>query len=147
MKEQDIPQEVWWVWAIQWSRKAVGLQTLEDVKHVIRKYPQHFPWETKYNSIPQEVHDAYYKEKHPWVEDDIWSRPDDESYIGLIPTLMKMNEIIKEQPPEPEKSISEMFADLFKMEEDKRRRQKEEDENNKALWDKHYKPYGLEYRK
>jgi len=39
------------------------------------------------------------------------------------------------------------MGDLFKMEDDKRHRQQEEDKKNKALWDKHYQPYGLEYRK
>ena len=36
---------------------------------------------------------------------------------------------------------------LAKQEDDKRKRQQEQDENNKALWDKYYKTYGLEYRK
>lgn len=149
IKYEDIPQDVQWVWTIQWCGHPVGLDTIEKADEIIKANPKYFPWETKYHSIPKEVHDAYWKEKsHVW--DMAWQEKRDAGYKGLIPTIMEMGE--NYPTPEdtmkmPQKSLSEIMGDLFKMEDDKRKRQYEEDEKNKALWDKHYQPYGLEYRK
>lgn len=146
MNAEDIPEEVRRVWVYQYCGHAVGIDTWNEINAVIKAYPEYFPWETKYNSIPQSVHDAYNKEKYAWM-DKLYQKPHPEGYIGLIPTIMQMDEVLKEAPPEPQMTIHEIFIMLSKQEDDKRKRQQEQDENNKALWDKHYKTYGLEYRK
>lgn len=146
IKLEDIPEDVYWVWSIQWCGIPVGLDTWDKADAIIKANPQYFPWETKYNSIPKDVHDAYYKEKNVWM-DDLWTQTSYENYTGIMPTITKMDEELKEAIHESPKSLSKIFHDLFKMEDDKRRRRDEEDAKNKALWDKHYKPYGLEYRK
>lgn len=146
IKTDDIPQDVQWVWAMQWIKHPVGLDTLSKMHAIISAHPIYFPWETKYDSIPKEVHDAYYKEKN---ED--WNRQFQEKrdggYKGLIPTLVEMSEVSPESTSIPQKSLSEMIADLFKQQEEERKAQDEKNEKDKALWDKYYKPYGLEYRK
>lgn len=146
IKIEDIPEDVWWVWTIQWCGYPVGLDTWEKAKAIMKANPDYFPWETKYDSIPQHVHDAYFKEKNAWMT-KLYKETRPESFIGIIPSIMKMDEAMKEYQPEPPKSLSEMLRDLAKMEDDKRRREEEEYAKNKSIWDKHYKPYGLEYRK
>jgi hypothetical protein len=150
IKIDDAPQDVFWVLAIQIADRPIGLDTLNKIKVIIKANPKYFPWETKYDSIPQEVHDAYWKEKHDesdkqWAE-YVNGKEQDGGFIGLIPTLMQMD-AQPSYPPSPEKSLSDIFNDLFKQQEDERKRKSEEDKKNKALWDRHYKPYGLEYRK
>ena len=145
MKEQDVPQEVWWVWALR-NCGCYGLGDIEKMESIIRRYPKYFPWETKYNSIPQKIHDAYRKEKNAWF-DELYKETHGEDYIGIIPTIMKMGEVQEGKPLEPPKSISEILQEAFQKQEYERKQQNAEYAKNKAIWDKHYKPYGLEYRK
>lgn len=65
---KDIPSEVLWVFALQYSCTPVGTSVFEECERIIAKYPEFFPWETKYNSIPQEVHDAYRIENNGGVD-------------------------------------------------------------------------------
>lgn len=145
----DIPEDVFWVWNIQLSRFLVGIDTWDKANEIIKANPKYFPWETKYHSLPKEVHDAYWNEKNTEA-DKKWSEylKDQEQngdFIGLLPTIMSMDKV-KEYPPEPPKSLSEIFRDLFKQQDDERKRREQEDARNKALWDKYYISYGLEYR-
>lgn len=146
IKAEDIPQDVQWVWAIQAAGRPVGLDMLSKIHAIIREHPTYFPWETKYDSIPKEVHDAYWSEKSAWM-DEMWQSKRDSGYQGLIPTIMQMDEIAHEPPATPQVSLSEMLDNLLKRQEDEYKRQKEENAKNKTLWDKHYGPYKLEYRK
>lgn len=145
---QDVPADVQMVWAHQYSKMPIGLDTLNRMKEIIRANPEYFPWETKYDSIPQEVHDAYRKEKNAEF-DKIWKEfaSHNEKYIGIIPSMLKAGEHIPEIMQVPEKSISEIMSDLFKMEDYKRQQKRKQHEEDKALWDKYYKAYQLEYRK
>jgi hypothetical protein len=145
----DMPEDVAWVWAIQMVDRPVGFDTLTEMKAIIKANPKYFPWETKYASIPQSVHDAYWEEKNIGVR-KLWDEtfthtPEDGGFIGIIPTIMKM----AEAPPIPqqERSWTELFNTLLKEEQDKRESEKATLKKEKSLWDKHYKPYGLEYRK
>lgn len=151
IKIDDVPQDVLWVWGIQIADRPIGLDTLNKIKVIIKANPKYFPWETKYDSIPKEVHDAYWKEKNHeadkrWAE-YVEGKEQDGGFIGLIPSLMKMDEIAHEPIPAPAMSLSEVFSNLLKQQEDQRKLQLKEDKKNKSIWDKYYKPYGLEYRK
>ena len=63
MKIEDIPVDVMWVSFMKMSSIAVGIETYSKVKAIIEKYPEWFPQETIYNSIPQEVKELFEKEK------------------------------------------------------------------------------------
>ena len=56
--EKDIPSEVYEAMCIG-SLSIVGMELYNRYQEIVKKYPEHFPWETKYNSIPSEVHEAY----------------------------------------------------------------------------------------
>lgn len=62
-KPIDVPDEVLWMHICQRHGIPIGLGTYN---HIIDKYPEHFPEECerkrKWDSIPQEVKDAYFKE-------------------------------------------------------------------------------------
>lgn len=127
--EKDIPQEVKEYMAIvAGTGGLMGLKLYRKCKTIEEKYPEWFPWEHKYNSIPQEVHDAYRNEQYS-------STP-------------KPNEISKE-------AVSFSFNDkslldaLNKWQEsliNEQRIKAEQLKKDKELWDKHYKKYGLEFR-
>lgn len=146
IKAEDIPEDVFWVWNIQHLPYPIDLDTYDKMQIIIRANPKYFPWETKYDSIPQHVHDAYFKEKNAeW--DKIWEEKKEGGFKGIIPTLLEMNEMVPDSISTPEKSLTEIIADAFKRQDEQRKAEEEKYKQDKALWDKHYKPYGLEYRK
>lgn len=140
VKAADIPTEVWEVWAIQMAGQPVGLDTWNHCNEIIKRHPNHFEWEHKYAKIPQSVHDAYKEEAFPPI--DFSKFKDSGEFIGMIPMLSMMPE------PDPPKQITikEMIANLFKGEREARERKEAAHLKLKALWDKYYSVYGLEYR-
>jgi hypothetical protein len=75
---ENIPNEVAWVWALQYSRSPVGAETYNKVEEVIDKYPEWFRQEHIYKNIPQEVKNSFETEKdalylsfYPRQESDI----------------------------------------------------------------------------
>jgi len=60
--KQEIPDEVWWAAPFVLHGVPCGTTIAEKCIEIIKKYPQHFPWEAKYYSLPEEVHTAYKKE-------------------------------------------------------------------------------------
>jgi hypothetical protein len=62
---KNIPNEVIEVWAYQMSKRPVGTETYKRLQDIINKYPEHFPQEHIYNSIPNEVHIKYREETVP----------------------------------------------------------------------------------
>lgn len=115
--------------------KYVGRETMERINTIIDKYPEWFPWEHKYKSIPKEVHDAYYKEKYP--------NPD------FKPLVKGIYEQMKEQPRETTftiNSLREIFNRLFDDDNEKALLRQYKKQQDKELWDKHYSKYNLEYR-
>jgi hypothetical protein len=139
MNIDDVPADVQRVWVFQQYGGAVGIETWEEAESIIKANPKYFPWETKYQSIPKEIHDAYWKEKQDGY-DDLWAAKD---YKGIIPALMEPNEAA----PAPLKPFMEAMVDMFKAQEDRRKRDIEYYEKEKSLWDKYYNPFGLEFRK
>lgn len=100
---QDTPNEVLWVLL---SPKMVGSDTYEEIERIIAKYPEYFPWETKYNSIPKEVHEAYIKEKYPDRDKPIVCTSDGG---GLYSKIKSEPFIYKEYTPD---EIMEWFRQL-----------------------------------
>lgn len=137
---KDIPNEVMWVWTLEYIGQPVGSDTMDKIDGIIDKYPTYFKWEHLYKSIPQEVHDAYSKEAYPdrW-KPIVWN---DNKGKGL----MNLNEPVTIKP-----ITIESFDKFFKDIEDMRIKDIEDERLKhikfKAIWDKHYSKYKLKYRK
>ncbi len=151
MNIDKVPSEVAWVMAIQYYGEPIGLDTWKEIQAIIDKYPDYFPWEHKYKSIPQEVHDAYRKETDPtwgmtFEEYFQNAHTSDGSFKGLIPLIQE--KLYHPIPDEPitVMSITQIFENLSKQEDDRVKREKERLGKDKAIWDKHYKQYDLQYR-
>jgi hypothetical protein len=119
----------------------VGLQTYQRLESTIEKYPDYFPWEYIYNSIPLEVHNNYIKQEkllflsfYPLKE---YALKDGE---GLYSWLKRQEPIpIKITKQDLQKLANQVFVTAPKI--------KTEYETEKVkLWNKHYKKYKLKYR-
>lgn len=149
---QDLPQEVlWYHHACIATGGYVGSELMAKLTAIENKYPEHFPWEAKYRAIPDEVHKAYKNER--WTEFMVHVNNKDQR--GLMEMINEEFEkshekSIKTQKELEGKSLKEMFEYAFnKMESDRIQEQKERKSRlrkDKALWDKYYKKYGLEFR-
>ena len=134
MNLQNIPDEVLWVLTLP---RYVGSDTYKKAEEIIAKYPEYFPWETKYNSIPKEVHQAYIKEKYPDKDEPIVC-------TGGISQMIKDEPFVyKEYTPE---GIGEWFKQLEVITRDAKNAAIVQRKKDKKLWDKHYKKYNLEFR-
>lgn len=149
MKEsfKDIPAEVWQVQMLQIHKTLVSPATYKECLRIIEKYPECFPWEAKYRSIPKDVHDAYIKECM-----NEWMRPFIETQVGPYPKFndrtFKSMVSVGAQKRENYESLDAVqeFKNFFEnMNEQEEKRAKQEREA-RELWDKHYKKYGLNYR-
>ena len=143
----DVPAEVWEVWAIEQGSKAiggVGLETWNYCNEIIKKYPDWFPWEHKYDQIPQPVHDAYNAEAHPPISFDL--KPGyREDFVGMLPMILAGVDH-SGKLAEPTLTMKEMFKSIFENQRKEEDRKRAEYLERKKIWDKHYSKYGLEYR-
>lgn len=140
MNAINIPQDVSWVWAIKYSRVAVGIETYNRIEEIIKEYPEFFPWENKYASIPNCVHEAYRNEKYP-------------PWGGIIKKGKNGKgiwELMQEKPKRRRKTkcidIRQVIQEMFEHQEKCRRKEERQKKKDRKLWDKYYKPYRLEYR-
>jgi len=129
-----IPTEVQEVMVYNYV-KYVGRETMERVRIIIDKYPEWFPWEHKYKSIPQEVHDAYFAEKYP--------KPDFKSSTKGIYEQMKEKPVNTNLTID---SLRDMLNKLFDYDRERALIREYEKQKDKELWDKHYSKYNLEYK-
>lgn len=139
---KEVPAQVLEVWSYGISKQPVGFDTYTRLKDIIKRHPKFLPWEHKYDSIPQFVHDAYKREAYSY---EMPKPKDNGEFIGLIPTILAETEIVDRTTEKPT-SFAEMFANMFKAEREERERKEREKLARKKLWDKHYAKYGLEYR-
>ena len=137
---KDIPDEVLWASVIISTSHGIGVDTYEKIEEIIAKYPEYFPWETKYNSIPKEVHQAYIKEKYPDRDKPIVCTSDGE---GLYSKIKNEPFVYRKYTPE---EIVEWFRQLDTITTNARNAAIVQRKKDKKLWDKHYKKYNLEYR-
>jgi hypothetical protein len=132
-----IPPEVREVFLQDMGRDFTTIRNLERRKAAVLKYPRWFPWETRYNSIPQEVHDAYLKETgFGDVRDTV---PTGE---GLIYLAEKQGEY---QLPTFEETKFNIL-NWIKQKEEAETKARLEEIRRKAIWNKHYRKYNLTYR-
>lgn len=124
----ETPLEVVWVWAV--SGNPMGQETYDKIRKIIKKYPEWFPWETKYNSIPQEVHDAYKGEVYPEKEVKKDVTPKVIVYTGERVMLKDMVD-----------TIQEYFNRQYQRKMDKR----VEKDRLRKIWNKHYSKYNLSF--
>ncbi len=136
----NIPNEVLWASGIIFINHGIGIDTYEKIEEIIAKYPEYFPWETKYNSIPKEVHESYIKEKYPDRDKPIVCTNNGE---GLYSKIKNESFIYREYTPE---EVGEWFRQLEATIVKERNEVVLQRKKDKKLWDKHYKKYNLEYR-
>lgn len=144
-KDKEIPYDVFQVQIMEHYGALVGEETYEWAMEVIKNNPKYFPWWAKYNSIPQEVHDAYRAEAFPPITWESWSQNANKG-DGIMEVIRRAEakpEIIPEEKP---KSLTELIDFVYEMEEHQKMKEELARKEKKALWDKHYKKYGLEYR-
>lgn len=140
MRIEDIPVDVMWVSFIKMSGVAVGIETYSKVKTIIEKYPEWFPQETIYNSIPQEVKELFEKEKSE-LNDSFYPRKewDITPGEGLVAWVNR-------QPVDTtimaEKSLSEALNYIFT---EKPAKEKQYKTALKSLHNKHYKKYKYKF--
>jgi len=136
-----IPEEVWRVWAIEQAGHPVGAKTYAEIQKIIDKYPEYFPWEHKYKSIPQEVHDAFTRECYPErFKPYEWTEFKGMSLIEQI--QQELTAIV----PLTKESFTKIFTDMIEQDNRKRKEKFEEEIRVKKIWNKHYSKYKLEYR-
>ena len=143
--KKEVPREVYWVLTAQQARAIMGKDDYDRANDIINKYPEYFPWEHKYKSIPKEVHDAFKAECYPER-----GKPIEEIFDDLK-VGVGLREQLKNQPVGviPTKFTQSDFEELFNsLQEAQKKRMEEEkaeEKRVKKIWDKHYKKYGLKF--
>lgn len=138
----DIPDEVWWVTVMQ-MQPYIGMSAYEKMTEIMARYPEYFPWETKYNSIPNDVHEAFRNECWPdafkgWDIPIVCDK-------GFFAQIKEQGPVYTGELPKGETFFSlyeKHIANLKKQERD----EIIENKRLKKIWDKHYSKYGLPYR-
>jgi len=136
MKFENIPFEVLKVSLYKGVNRYVSAETYKRLQATIDKYPEYFPWEHKYKSIPQEVHDLYHKEEiELYYSHYPRSGGGMKEGEGIVAYMRRVQEENKNKPVKP---LVEVIEDVFT---------KENQYNilKKKLWNKHYSKYKLKY--
>jgi hypothetical protein len=115
---------------------------------MVAKYPDAFPRQTAWNKIPQSVHEAYNKEYwEVFPPDPLPLLPDGSEPRGIKQmgdAMWHQAELrAQERASKPEPTFAELMNNFHKAIEQGHR----VEDQKKALWNKHYKKYGVEYRK
>jgi hypothetical protein len=139
IKFETTPKEVYWAWLVLWAKQPIGLAAYTRLQTIIATYPDYFPWEHKYSSIPQEVHDAFYKECYR-VKQPQTVEP--EKYGEGILAQIKPAELIPFNAQELMQAFKNFVADI----DYAHKRAVAEEKRVRAIWKKHYDKFGLEYR-
>jgi hypothetical protein len=145
---ESVPHEVSEAWMIR-AQPLVGLESVNRAKQIVKKYPEWFPWEAKYDQIPKEVHTAYNNE----VNESIWGSFEDnsvgDSQSGNKGLLWEIeNAPVHYYNPEAitKETMLNWFVNAQKQEDERREAEEAQRELDKAIWDKHYAIYKLRYR-
>ena len=146
MNAKQVPFEVQWVWAIRQAQIPVGRESFEKATDIINKYPEYFPWEHKYKTIPQEVHDAFKAECYPEREKPI-EEVSDELVDGVgLRDQLKNRESAGIVPTNfTQKDLEDFFDEMQEAQQKRMEEEKVEENRVRKIWDKHYKKYGLKF--
>ncbi len=143
---EDIPQEVLECHIIMnYFDGLVGKKMYDKIQATIDKYPNYFPWEHKYKSIPKEVHIAYDKEVNGYSNGDVFVGDCSNLGGGLLELINNSKKIYEYKKP-TDSSIVELFNQICEAQQSKENEIKKQQKEAKEIWDKNYKKYGLEYR-
>lgn len=136
----NTPKEVIEVFAHLMLKRPVGEETYKRLQETINKYPEYFPQQHIYNSIPKEVHQKYQEEKlnlyYSFYPPSGAGMKEGEGLVGY------MDRIQEENKNKPQKSMKEVIVEIF---ETAPKIKKEYEKEKRKLWNKHYKKYKLRY--
>lgn len=138
----DLPPNVLMVMTIIDEGRLVGSKTYQLCIDTINKYPEYFPWEHKYNSIPKEVHESFLLEAFPKSIDNNF-KPND-SKTGLFKQIKNIG--ITYNPLETKRDFVDLLNNLMSDTIKNKKRKIESDKRLKKIWNKHYGKYQLEFR-
>jgi hypothetical protein len=141
MIDNDIPYDVQLTKLIQYSNQPVSVDTYNKITDIIKKYPEYFPWETKYNNIPKEVHDRFHLEAYGKNEFSLDNFNNDNN-LGSIYQSIKDNENIERKP-----FTKDDLLNCLKQLEDSENKKRLREQEIIKIWNKYYKKYKLIYRK
>jgi len=149
--EKEIPsdiQEYFQIMAI--TGGMMGLEMYRRCQEIIDNNPKWFTWEHKYKSIPNEVHEAYKDEIDPDRHLPLFERfkpnGSEEGFNGILHSIMNSSNIVNINLSKEKFSLVDAMKEMFEQQENERKRILEKEKKDKALWDKHYKKYKLEWR-
>jgi hypothetical protein len=131
--KEKIPQEVLEHFSVSAVPIRIGAKLYQRLLMIEEKYPQWFPWETKYKSIPQQVHIAYQKEA------GLYRDPNQK----IECKSNGLTEIVKNITL---KALTLEDLNFHKRIEDKRKEEDRLNKESKKIWDKHYSKFELEFR-
>lgn len=146
----NMPEEVYWIKCLQISTPYIGIDTYNKALEIQEKHPEYFPWETKYKSIPKEVHEAYSKEAYPEthreprkVFEDFEKGDGIKAGKGLMETIREGHTTVTNLPTMEE--MREAFKDMERREEAHKEKKRKENLRLRKIWKKHYKKYNLDF--
>ncbi|MGH2666075.1 hypothetical protein [Flavobacterium sp.] len=110
------------------------METYKKIEATIKKYPEYFPWETKYNSISTEVHKKYQEEASKLYDEfHVKSGEGIKQGEGLVSYIHRMQEIAEKQP---KKNLIDVIKEIGQ-------REMKYKTAKKKLWGSHYQKFGL----
>jgi len=138
---KDTPFEVIEAQCYLWAKNPVGGDTYNRIVKTVEKYPEYFPWETKYNSIDESVHKAYENEKELLYKSFFPTTPMDiQPGEGIYAWSKRISaEVISYNKPVD-------WDELFKNIKNRQERHEDFSKAKKKLWIKHYKKFNLKYQ-
>lgn len=149
-KNNKIPDEVEYILYMEalpdrYGPWYVSVKEYERILTVKRKYPEHFPWQAKYDSIPDSVHKAYNEDR--WETSGLNSLNKDlqdgnKKGGGIFESMTTVGA----DKPEGPTDFRKYFQDYYDMVTQREQEAEDRRKKDEALWDKHYKKYGLKYR-
>lgn len=136
----NTPKEVIEVFAHLMLKRPVGEETYKRIQETINKYPEYFPQQHIYNSIPKEVHSKYSEEKLNLYY-SFYPKKDSDIKLGE-----GIYSWVRRQEPVPLKitnlDIQELAEKVFVTAP---KIKKEYEKEKRKLWNKHYEKYKLRY--
>lgn len=141
---KEIPADVLTVWAYQKSNIPVGTMLHEHFRKIIKDNPEFFPWESKYDTIPKEVHDAHKTEKNAYINDKLEKERQEREKDGEGSNTYHTYSVLVTMPSRPD--YERACKDFVKKKREVENQVIAEKRKLKQIWDKHYAPYGLQFR-